>query len=62
VRKYAKKGIIFSVVGIQTKDRDVELMQEAAAFGKGRYVHIQELTDAQYKLINEIRIASFKGK
>ena len=62
VRKYAKKGIIFSVVGIQTKDRDVSLMQEAADFGKGRYVHIQEITDAQYKLLNEIRIASFKGK
>ncbi len=62
VRKYAKKGIIFSVVGIQAKEKDEIQMTEAAAFGAGRYVSIHQLSDAQDKLFREIRIASFKTK
>jgi len=60
VRKYAKKGIAFSVVGIQDKPRDEEKMREAATFGKGRYVPIDKLSDAQFNLLQEIRIASFR--
>jgi Ca-activated chloride channel family protein len=62
VRKYAKKGIIFSVVGIQAKEKDEIQMTEAAAFGAGRYISIHQLSDAQDKLFQEIRIASFKPK
>lgn len=62
VKKYAKKGIVFSVVGIQTKEKDAVMMTEAATFGHGRYVPIHVLADAQYNLLKEIRIASFKGK
>jgi Ca-activated chloride channel homolog len=61
VRKYAKKGIIFSVVGIQNRPNDKRAMEEAAAFGKGRYIPINKLSDAQYNLLQEIRIASFRG-
>lgn len=61
VKKYSKKGITLSVVGIEAKDRDAKLMTEAASFGKGRYVPIKELSDAQHNLFQEIRIASFKG-
>lgn len=61
VRKYARKGITFSVVGIQNKPNDEKLMREAAAFGKGRYIPISKLADAQFNLIQEIRIASFRG-
>lgn len=60
VKKYAKKGIILSVVGIHTKPKDAELMREAAAYGKGRYVPIDQLSDAHNNLTQEIRIASFK--
>jgi Ca-activated chloride channel homolog len=61
VRKYAKKGIIFSVVGIQNRPNDQRDMEEAAEFGKGRYIPITKLSDAQYNLLQEIRIASFRG-
>lgn len=61
VRKYAKKGIIFSVVGVQNRPNDQRAMEEAAEFGKGRYIPINKLSDAQYNLLQEIRIASFRG-
>lgn len=61
VRKYAKKGIVFSVVGIQNRPNDERAMREAAEFGKGRYIPINKLSDAQFNLLQEIRIASFRG-
>lgn len=61
VQKYAKDGVVFSVVGIQTREKDAQLMQEAADFGHGRFVPIQKLADAHANLTQEIRIASFKG-
>lgn len=61
VQKYAKDGVIFSVVGIQARERDAHLMEEAAHFGNGRFVPIQKLADAHSNLTQEIRIASFKG-
>ncbi|AEA42260.1 vWA domain-containing protein [Fluviicola taffensis] len=61
VQKYAKKGVVFSVLGIETRERDAKLLQEAAAFGNGRYVSIQKLVDAHSNLTEEIRIAAFKG-
>ena len=62
VKKYAKKGIIFSVVGIKTNANDTKRMTEAANFGAGRFISIDQLSDAQTKLFQEIREASFKGK
>lgn len=61
VQKYAKDGVVFSVVGIQTREKDAHLMEEAAHFGNGRFVPIQKLADAHSNLMQEIRIASFKG-
>ncbi len=61
VKKYAKAGVVFSVVGIQTREKDAKLMEEAAQFGNGRFVPIQKLADAHSNLMQEIRIASFKG-
>ena len=61
VQKYAKDGVIFSVVGIQAREKDAHLMEEAAQFGHGRFVPIQKLADAHSNLTQEIRIASFKG-
>lgn len=60
VRKYAPEGIIFSVVGIQSRSNDERKMEEAAAFGNGRYVSIKKLADAQHKLLKEIKIASHR--
>jgi len=59
VKKYAKKGVIFSVVGIKSSSNDARRMTEAATFGTGRYVGINQLSDAQNKLFQEIRTAAF---
>jgi len=60
IRKYQKKGISLSVVGIRNTEKDGLLMAEAAQIGGGRYVPIFKLTDAQLNLIREIRLASFR--
>lgn len=62
VKRYAKKGVIFSVVGIKSNTNDTRRMTEAATFGGGRFIAISQLSDAQNKLFQEIRTASFKGK
>lgn len=60
VRKYKRKGINFSVVGIKNKERDREEMIEAAELGGGHYVPIFGLADAQNNLKQEIRALTFK--
>jgi Ca-activated chloride channel family protein len=60
VKKYKKKGINMSVVGIKIKDVDQVKMTEAAEVGGGRLVPIMKLADAQSNLKQEIRFAAFK--
>lgn len=60
VKKYRKKGINFSVVGIDIKSNDKDKMLEAAGHGAGNLVEIYKLADAQSKLKQEIRLISFK--
>jgi len=60
VKKYKKKGINMSVVGIKIKEVDQVKMTEAAEVGGGRLVPIMKLADAQTNLKQEIRFAAFK--
>lgn len=60
IKKYKKKNIQMSVVGIKNKEVDELEMKEAAELGGGRYVPIFKLVDAQFNLKEEIRIASFR--
>jgi Ca-activated chloride channel family protein len=60
IRKYQKKGISLSVVGVKNSDKDSQLMAEAAQIGGGRYVPIFKLTDAQLNLVREIRLSAFR--
>ena len=60
VRKYKKKGINMSIVGIQIKDQDKEKMTEAAEKGGGRLVPVMKLADAQSNLKQEVRFMAFK--
>ena len=60
IAKYQEQGITFSVVGIQNAAHDELKMQEAAAIGKGRYIPIFKLVDAQRNLIQEIRYTSYR--
>lgn len=60
IKKYSKKGIQMSVVGIKNKDVDEKEMREAAELGGGRYIPIFKLVDAQNNLKEEIRLNAFK--
>lgn len=60
VKKYKKKGINLSIVGIQNKPNDEEKMKEAAALGGGTYIPIHKLADAQNNLKQAIRVLTFR--
>lgn len=60
IKKYSKKGIQMSVVGIKNKDVDEKEMREAAELGGGRYIPIFKLADAQNNLKQEIRFIAFR--
>ncbi len=60
VRPYKKYGITMSVVGIKNKEPDAEKMKEAAEVGRGVYIPIFNLADAQNNLKQEIRKSSFR--
>ena len=60
VKKYVKKGIHFSVVGIKNKPNDEDEMREAAELGQGHYVPIFGLSDAQENLRQMVRLLTYK--
>jgi Ca-activated chloride channel family protein len=60
VKKYLKKGIHMSVVGIKNKSVDEQKMRNAAVLGGGHYVPIMKLSDAQHNLKQEIRMLTYK--
>lgn len=55
-----KRCITLSVVGIKSNERAEENMTKAAELGKGRFVLIEKLADAQRNLKQEIRLSAFK--
>ncbi len=60
VRKYKKKGVNLSIVGIKNNEKDEVKMADAAEKGGGHYIPIQKLADAQNNLKQEIRVLSYK--
>lgn len=60
VKKYKRKGINLSVVGIKNREKYREEMEQAAELGGGRYIPIFGLADAQNNLTQEIRLLSYK--
>lgn len=60
IKKYKRKGIQMSVVGIKNKPMDEDEMRAAAELGGGRYIPIFKLADAQNNLKEEIRFVAFK--
>ena len=60
IRKYRRKGVNMSVVGIRNSENDADEMMESARLGGGNYVPIYKLVDAQNNLKQEIRSISFK--
>ncbi len=55
VKKYKKKGINMSVVGILNSEKEKEAMEEIAKNGGGRYIPIFKLADASQNVKQEIR-------
>ena len=60
IKKYKKKGINMSVVGILNKEKDKISMQEISELAGGRYIPINKLVDARNNLKEEIRFICFK--
>ena len=60
IKKYRRKGITMSVVGIRNKSSDEADMKEAAELGGGNYVPIMKLSDAKRNLKQEVRLQSYK--
>lgn len=60
IKKYKKKGINMSVVGIQNSEKDKLNMEEVAQLGGGRFVPVQKLADAQINLKQEVRLIAFR--
>lgn len=62
IKKYKKRGINMSVVGILNSEKDKKAMNEVAELGGGRYIPIFKLVDAKNNLKQEIRFICFRNK
>lgn len=60
VKKYQKKGINMSIVGIKNQEKDEKAMRETAKIGGGSYIPIFKLVDAQNNLKQAIRVLCFR--
>jgi len=61
-KNFEKKGITLSVVGVKNNEQAETNMKEAAKYGNGRYVPINNLREAKSNLRQEIRKTTFKGE
>ncbi len=60
IKKYKKKGILLSVVGIKNKAVAAEKMTAVAELGGGSFISIMKLIDAQNNLKQDIRMKAFR--
>lgn len=60
IKRFLRKDITLSVVGIKSNEKSEESMKEAAKLGEGRFILIEKLADAQNNLKQEIRLAAFR--
>jgi len=60
IKKYKKKGILLSVVGIKNKAVDAEKMEVVAQLGGGDFISIMQLIDAKNNLKQAIRKNTFR--
>ncbi len=57
-RKYHKKGVTISVIGIKNREFHMESMRQLSQDGGGNYVNIENFEQAQSTLIEEIKTQS----
>lgn len=60
IKRFLRKDITLSVVGIKSNEKSEVSMKEAAELGEGRFILIEKLADAQKNLKQEIRLAAFR--
>jgi Ca-activated chloride channel family protein len=60
VKKYKKKGILMSIIGIKLKESDREKMLEVTQLSGGNLIPINKLADAELNLKREIKSKAFK--
>jgi Ca-activated chloride channel family protein len=61
IRKYAKKNISLSVVGVLNDVKSETSMREIAQLGKGEYIPVFKLLDAQKNIRQAVRKMAFKS-
>lgn len=59
IRKYAKKNIYLSVVGVLNDAKSEASMREIAQLGKGEYIPVFKLSDAQKNIRQAVRKMAF---
>lgn len=59
-RRYLKRDITLSVVGIKNNERAEKNMREVATIGQGQFIPIQGLADAQENLFQALRVGAFR--
>ena len=57
-KKYKKKGITISIVGVKTNLMQELSLEKVAGIGDGNYVRIKNYEEAQGALVNEIKASS----
>ena len=62
LKKYKKKGVSMSVIGIKLKDSDLLKMLEVTQLSGGNVIPINNLIDAQINLEQEIKNKAFKSQ
>lgn len=60
IRKYAKKNISLSVVGVLNDSKSETSMREVAKIGNGEYIPVFKLLDAQKNIRQAVRKMAFK--
>ncbi len=60
IRRNAKKGVAISIIGFGKDEKSIQRLKRMANFGRGNYMHISNIEDAEEILIDEIKVNSRK--
>jgi Ca-activated chloride channel family protein len=61
IKKYKKKGVYMSIIGIKLKDSDRQKMLEVTQLSGGNLIPVDKLADAEANLKKEIKSKALKS-
>jgi Ca-activated chloride channel family protein len=61
IKKYKKKGVSMSIIGIKLKDSDRQKMLEVTQLSGGNLIPVDKLADAEANLKKEIKSKALKS-